>query len=148
MTRTEMLEHEFVTQLPDELSEGVLYVSMEFGTAAHLCCCGCGKQVLTPLRPNRWRITFDGEGIWLCPSIGNWNFECRSHYFIEGNRVRWALGMTEDEVKRVRARSREGAALGAQGQPADGPVADGAKAGEKAARVGRAVRKLFKRRAS
>ena len=31
-----------VHQMPRELSPGILYVSKEFGTSAHLCACGCG----------------------------------------------------------------------------------------------------------
>jgi hypothetical protein len=108
MSRTKELEHEFIDQLPDELSEGVLYVSMEFGTAVHLCCCGCRNPVLTPLRPNRWRMTFDGERIWLCPSIGNWNFDCESHYWIEGSKIEWAPHMSRAEVETIRERAREG----------------------------------------
>ncbi len=103
----EQLEHEFVVQLPDEPREGVLYISMEFGTALHLCCCGCREKVLTPLRPNRWRMTFDGENIWLCPSIGNWNFDCKSHYWVLGSRVRWAAQMTKEEIEAVRGHARE-----------------------------------------
>jgi Family of unknown function (DUF6527) len=108
MSRVVDLEHEFVEVLPDEMEEGVLYISMEFGAVAHLCCCGCGNQVYTPLKPNRWRLTFDGENIWLCPSIGNWNFDCKSHYWVLGSRVRWAAQMSKAEVEAIREQSREG----------------------------------------
>jgi hypothetical protein len=37
------LEHQFVRHLPDELRPGLLYISMEYATASHLCCCGCGR---------------------------------------------------------------------------------------------------------
>ena len=33
--------HKFVTAFPEKLEDGTLYVSVEFGTAAHLCFCGC-----------------------------------------------------------------------------------------------------------
>jgi hypothetical protein len=102
------LEHEFVVSLPDELEPGILYISLEFGAVAHLCCCGCGNQVYTPLKPNRWRLTFDGEAIWLYPSIGNWDFPCESHYWIYGSKVRWAAHMSKAEVQAIRRRSREG----------------------------------------
>jgi hypothetical protein len=108
MSRIAKLEHEFVVSLPDDLEEGVLYISLEFGAVAHLCCCGCGNQVYTPLKPNRWRLTFDGERIWLCPSIGNWNFPCESHYWIRGSEVRWAPKMSRAEVEAIRERAREG----------------------------------------
>lgn len=108
MSRISRLEHRFVDVLPDDISEGILYISLEFTTVAHQCCCGCGNRVITPLRPNRWRLTFDGEGIWLFPSIGNWNFPCESHYWIEGSKVRWALHMTMAEVQEIRDRAHEG----------------------------------------
>src|SRR5271169_5249133 len=56
----------------------------------HLCLCGCGKKVVTPLSPTGWRMTFDGKTISVHPSIGNWNLACRSHYWISGGRVEWA----------------------------------------------------------
>lgn len=108
MSRVAELEHEFVVSLPDELEQGILYISFEFGAVAHLCCCGCGNQVYTPLKPSRWRLTFDGEAIWLCPSIGNWDFPCESHYWIHGSKVRWAAHMSKAEVQAIRERSREG----------------------------------------
>jgi hypothetical protein len=108
MSRTETFEPRFVDQLPDDLETGVLYISMGFATAAHSCACGCRSRVLTPLRANRWWMTFDGDRVWLCPSIGNWNFDCKAHYWIQGNAVRWAAEMTPDEIKAIRARSREG----------------------------------------
>jgi hypothetical protein len=107
MRRTETFEPRFVDELPDDLEQGVLYVSMEFATAAHSCACGCGSRVLTPLRSNRWWMTFDGDRIWLCPSIGNWNFDCKAHYWIQANAVRWAAEMTPEEIKAIRARSRQ-----------------------------------------
>lgn len=87
MIRWPRLEHRFVTHVPDHLEPGVLYVSMEYGTAAHSCCCGCGEEVVTPFTPTDWRMTYDGETISLWPSVGNWNLRCRSHYVIERGRV-------------------------------------------------------------
>lgn len=82
------LDVRFVTSVPRVLEPGVLYVSMEYGTAVHGCCCGCGEQVVTPFSPGGWKMTFDGESVTIRPSIGNWNFKCRSHYFITEN---WAM---------------------------------------------------------
>ena len=84
------LEHRFVQYIPENLEEGVLYVSIEYATAIHSCCCGCGNQVVTPFTPNDWKIIFDGESVSLHPSIGNWNFACQSHYWINNNHVRIA----------------------------------------------------------
>lgn len=85
--RHHTLEHRFVRNVPRELEAGVLYISMEYATAVHSCCCGCGERVVTPFTPTDWRITFDGESVTLNPSVGNWNQNCRSHYVIEKNRV-------------------------------------------------------------
>jgi hypothetical protein len=81
------LEHRFVQFFPEQLESGVIYISIEYATAAHSCCCGCGEQVITPFTPTDWKLTFDGETISLWPSIGNWNFRCRSHYIIRNSRV-------------------------------------------------------------
>jgi hypothetical protein len=84
------LVHEFVEYIPDELKEGTIYISTTYGTAVHKCCCGCENKVVTPLSPKDWKLIFDGETISLYPSIGNWNFPCRSHYWIRDGRVVWA----------------------------------------------------------
>lgn len=99
--RHHTLEHRFVRNVPRELEPGVLYISMEYATAVHSCCCGCGERVVTPFTPTDWRITFDGESVTLNPSVGNWNQNCRSHYVIERNRViecgRWSDARVEAE---------------------------------------------------
>jgi hypothetical protein len=89
-----VLTYEFVEFIPDDLKEGTIYVSVGFATVAHKCCCGCGNDVVTPLSPTGWNLTFDGKSISLEPSIGNWSFDCRSHCWIRGNRVRWARRWT------------------------------------------------------
>ncbi|GMU06123.1 hypothetical protein ASNO1_23760 [Corallococcus caeni] len=81
------LEHRFVQYLPERMEPGILYVSMEYGTVAHRCCCGCGEEVVTPLTPTDWKLIYDGETISLKPSVGNWNLACRSHYVIDHGRV-------------------------------------------------------------
>lgn len=100
------LEHRFVEQLPDLLQDGVLYISMEYATAAHLCCCGCGEEVVTPFTPTDWSMTFDGEKISLSPSIGNWNFACRSHYFIRSGRIVESTTWTDKQVETNRRQDR------------------------------------------
>jgi hypothetical protein len=98
MLRYTKLEHCFVQYIPDELEPGVLYISMEYATAAHSCCCGCGLQVVTPFTPTDWKLTFDGETVSLWPSIGNWNFPCRSHYIIRHSRILGAEPWEEKEI--------------------------------------------------
>ena len=34
-------------------------------------------------------MKYDGQSITLRPSIGNFNINCKSHYFITENRVEW-----------------------------------------------------------
>lgn len=100
------LEHQFVRQLPDLLQAGVLYISMEYATAAHLCCCGCGEEVVTPFTPTDWKMIFDGETVSLSPSIGNWNFACRSHYFIRSGRIVESTTWTDQQVETNRRQDR------------------------------------------
>ena len=64
MTRINSLRHEFVSYIPEALYDGVLYVSIPFATVMHRCCCGCGNEVVTPLDPTDWQMTFDGR---QCP---------------------------------------------------------------------------------
>lgn len=87
MIRTKRLQHEFVEFIPETLDHAKIYISMEFATASHQCCCGCGREVVTPFSPRDWNMTFDGEAVSLSPSIGNWKFRCRSHYFIRRGHV-------------------------------------------------------------
>ena len=100
------LHHEFVDYIPEELDDGILYVSIRYGTVVHKCACGCGQEVVTPLGPAEWKLTYDGRTVSLAPSIGNWNFPCRSHYWIEGGNVRWARGFSGAEVALVRQKAR------------------------------------------
>ena len=69
--------------MPKELASGILYVSEEFGTAAHLCPCGCGSKIRTPLGPADWGFVETEFGPTLDPSIGNWQRACQSHYWIK-----------------------------------------------------------------
>jgi hypothetical protein len=89
MKKETRLEHRFVELLPDKLDPGILYVSMQYATASHKCCCGCGRDVVTPISPTDWQLMFDGRSVSLKPSIGNWSYPCRSHYWIKSNRVVW-----------------------------------------------------------
>jgi len=96
------LRHQFVECVPDQLEDGVVYVSVTYATVVHRCCCGCGQEVVTPLSRKGWTLSFDGESISLSPSIGNWSFPCRSHYWIRRNGVQWANRWSRDEVEAAR----------------------------------------------
>ncbi|WP_199272062.1 DUF6527 family protein [Paraburkholderia acidiphila] len=107
MMRITTLEHRFVRSVPRELAPGILYVSMDYATAVHSCCCGCGEQVVTPLSPTDWKMIYDGASVSLMPSIGNWQLPCRSHYVIRQGRVieaePWSAAQVAAERRRDKA---------------------------------------------
>lgn len=96
------IQHKFVEFIPNVIEDGVLYISIEYCTAIHKCVCGCGNEVVTPLSPIDWEITFDGKKVSLNPSIGNWSFECKSHYFIKKNQIRFAKTWSKEEISNGR----------------------------------------------
>jgi hypothetical protein len=98
------IEHEFISFIPREMRERMLYVSIEFATASHRCFCGCGAEVVTPISPVGWQLTFDGESVSLAPSIGSWTLKCKSHYWIRRNRVMWAGPMSAEKIAQVQQR--------------------------------------------
>lgn len=55
------IEHRFVECIPDFIESGVLYISITYATAMHLCVCGCSREVVTPFSPTDWKLLFDGE---------------------------------------------------------------------------------------
>lgn len=99
------LEHKFVEFIPRDLEEGVLYISIRFSTAVHKCACGCGIKTVTPISPTDWKLSFNGKYVSLYPSIGNWQFPCRSHYWITENKVRWSDKWNERDIKANRQQS-------------------------------------------
>lgn len=103
MKKVNALKHQFVEYIPDTLDEAIIYVSISYATAVHKCCCGCGNEVVTPLSPTDWKLTFDGETVSLFPSIGNWSFPCKSHYWIRSNRVEWAPQWSPQKIEAARA---------------------------------------------
>ena len=94
------LEPVFARYLPRDLDEGRLYISMEYATASHLCACGCGNRVVTPLGIADWHLLFDGH-VTLTPSIGNGQFDCGSHYLIRNDRVVWLRSMRGEVAAKV-----------------------------------------------
>lgn len=84
------MKHKFVELIPEKLEENILYISLEHTTAIHKCVCGCGNEVVTPISPTDWQLIFNGEAVTLRPSIGNWSFPCKSHYFIINNKIKMA----------------------------------------------------------
>ena len=92
------LKHKFVEYIPDVIEDGLIYITIKFRTAVHNCVCGCGNKVVTPISPTNWQLTYNGESISLYPSIGNWSFECRSHYWITNNNIKHARLWSDSEI--------------------------------------------------
>lgn len=107
MNRTENIKPEFVEYIPNEIEPGVLYISEKYETAIHKCCCGCGEEVVTPLTPVKWLLRRKGNLVTLYPSIGNWTFKCKSHYWIRQNKVEWAGQLTDKQIRRVQQRDQD-----------------------------------------
>jgi hypothetical protein len=91
-------QHRFVASIPEQIEPGLLYISLEFSTMMHLCACGCGREVVTPLSPKDWRMTYDGQSVSVHPSVGSWSLPCRSHYVIKSGRIRWAGDWTDQQI--------------------------------------------------
>jgi Family of unknown function (DUF6527) len=94
-----------VIYLPKELSQGILYVSNEYAVAGHLCACGCGVKVITPLGSAEWTYSERNGHPTLYPSIGSWQMPCRSHYFITEGQIQWASQWSDAQI--VAGRSAE-----------------------------------------
>ena len=89
---------EKVRYIPRELSAGILYVSEEYAVASHLCACGCGNKVVTPLGAAEWNFSEQGGQPTLRPSIGNWQLPCRSHYVIAAGEIHWAGQWSDAQI--------------------------------------------------
>lgn len=101
------IELQRVHYMPKELEPGVLYVSEEFGVGAHLCPCGCGAKIRTPLGPTEWAVEETGSGPSLWPSVGNWQQACQSHYWIDRGEVKWADEWTPEQIAAGRRHEEE-----------------------------------------
>lgn len=93
--------------MPEQLEPGVIYVSEEFEIAGHLCACGCGNKVMTPLGPTEWAFEeLDGKAS-LYPSIGSWQLPCQSHYWIAKGIITWAEKLTPAQIAAGRRAEEE-----------------------------------------
>lgn len=113
-----------VHYMPKDLESGVLYVSEEFGIAAHLCACGCGSKIRTPLGPTEWSLEETARGPTLYPSIGNWQQACKSHYWIRHGQIVWADKWTSEQIEagRYAEESRRKAYYDALDSQRSGPL--------------------------
>ncbi len=92
------IELNHVRYMPEELKSGILYVSNEFDIAIHICPCGCGSKIKTPLGTTEWILEETEYGPTLYPSIGNWQLPCQSHYWIKQGEVRWAKIWSPEQI--------------------------------------------------
>lgn len=101
------IKKEFVRRVPAELEEGVLYVCLDCDVVVHKCACGCGEKVVLPLSPEHWKLSYDGE-VTLSPSIGNYQYDCKSHYYIRDGKIVWVESFNETpKVKKKRQKKRK-----------------------------------------
>jgi hypothetical protein len=98
---------ERVRYMPKQLKPDVLYVSEEFDIAMHLCPCGCGSKIKTPLGPTEWSFQETDSGPSLDPSVGNWQQACKSHYWIYRGEIRWAKKWTPEQIASGRRHEEE-----------------------------------------
>lgn len=98
---------ELVQFMPKELKPGILYVAEEFGAAAHLCACGCGSKIRTPLGPVDWSLEETANGPTLYPSIGNWQQACKSHYWIFEGEIIWEDAWSPKQIQADRKREQK-----------------------------------------
>ncbi|MDE2751328.1 MAG: DUF6527 family protein [Gemmatimonadota bacterium] len=84
------------------MDPGKLYVCCRYRAVKHLCACGCGSEVNTPLHPTAWTLTCDGVSVSLSPSIGNWSEKCQSHYWITNSEVRWSRKYSRYQIRKTR----------------------------------------------
>jgi len=101
------MKHEFVEVIPSSTGEGTIYISIKYSTAVHKCVCGCGNEVVTPISPTDWSLKFNGESISLHPSIGNWSFKCKSHYWIREGEIIHCSTWDKKKINRGRKKDRK-----------------------------------------
>lgn len=71
--------------------DGILYIEDD-AFAAYNCPCGCGRVVMIPLAPKidyGWKWREENGKVTLSPSVYSTGFDCKSHYFITDNKIRW-----------------------------------------------------------
>jgi hypothetical protein len=85
--------------MPSIFVQGVLYVSDEYQIAGHLCACGCGEKVWTPLGPVDWSVMIKKKGPSMIPSIGNGQLNCKSHYIIRNGNILWYDAITDEDTE-------------------------------------------------
>jgi len=78
----------FVEEMSDGIVEGEVYISKKYQTSRHLCLCGCESLVIMPLDNGKkwWRLVEEeNDTVSFIGSVGNYSFECKSHYIMTKN---------------------------------------------------------------
>jgi hypothetical protein len=96
--KIERIQLQRVEFMPKQLEPGILYLSEKYNAVAHLCACGCGAKIRTPLGPTEWAIEDTTAGPSLWPSVGNWQQVCKSHYVIDSGNVVWCGTWTPERI--------------------------------------------------
>lgn len=158
------IRHAFVRAIPEMLEQDTLYISIDYLTTSHLCACGCGSEVVLPLHPTKWQLTFNGATVSMAPSIGSRTLPCRSHYWIDKGRIHWANKMSDGDFDRALKRDQladrrwhegeltpitaplaEEASSQSISEPSSPPSDNGVGAGSLGQRVWAALSRLIKR---
>lgn len=83
------IEPVFVEFIPEKLEEKKVYISEKYNVSVHSCLCGCGEKTVLPLNNiHGWNlIKHDNGNVSFTPSVGNYQFTCKSHYIITKNKA-------------------------------------------------------------
>jgi len=81
----------------NDMKHGILYLKHnedDTYESFHLCPCGCGEPVYLQYGGKGWNITLSINGrelksVTISPSVGCFDFPCKSHYFIRENKIIW-----------------------------------------------------------
>lgn len=90
------IEPIYVEFMPDfkDMEEAKIYISGKYKTAIHRCLCGCGLKTALPLDciidgvDHGWKLikeNKEGTIVSFTPSVGNFQYPCKSHYIITKN---------------------------------------------------------------
>ena len=80
---------QFIELMPEEIQEGVLYISLVYSTTCHKCFCGCGVETFAPISGDSgWALKNNAGVVSLTPSLKQ-RLECQSHYYLTENKVIW-----------------------------------------------------------
>jgi hypothetical protein len=81
------IKYEIVECIPNNVEEGILYISLMYETSRHKCPCGCETEIIVPCGKDGWEFKFNGDLVSITPSIGNFYLPCKSHYYITNNEI-------------------------------------------------------------